>query len=87
MQQIEEVNILAKLDILKTKIKESGITITSIAKKSGMSRETLYNRLKGKGEFNASEIVVLTEILHMNKEERDEIFFGEDVAYKTTSRT
>lgn len=53
--------------LLKAKIKESGIPITFIAKKSGMSRETLYNRLKGKGEFNASETLLLRQRNHKGK--------------------
>lgn len=68
--------MMANLNMLKEKIIDSGISKTAIAKKIGISRETLYNRLKGKGEFSASEIVSLTEIFHMEKEERDEIFFS-----------
>lgn len=53
---------------------ESGMTIKAIAEKSGILRETLYNRLKGSGEFTASEIVALSNILHLSASERDEIF-------------
>ena len=62
---------------LKEKIKDSGMTMTAIASKSSMSRETLYNRLNGDGEFKASEISALTKILHLSKDERDQIFFAE----------
>lgn len=65
--------------LLKSKISESGMTMMAIAKSCNMLRETLYNRLKGKGEFSASEIMALTETLHMSKEERDAIFFNEKV--------
>lgn len=71
---------MTDFEMLKRKINESGMTITAIAKKCGILRETLYNRLKGKGEFNASEIVALANTLHMSKQERDAIFFGEKVA-------
>lgn len=53
---------------------DSGMTKTAIAKKAGMKRETLYNRLAGKGEFTASEIVGLTEALRLDKDQRDFIF-------------
>lgn len=46
----------------------------AIAEKTGILRATLYNRLKGVGEFTASEIVALTKVLHLTKPERDEIF-------------
>ncbi len=36
-------------DIIRLKkiIEDSGMTMTAIAKKAGMARETLYNRLNG----------------------------------------
>lgn len=70
---------MRKVDIqaLKNKIEESGMTMTSIARKSKISRETLYNRLNGIGEFTASEIIGLTTALNLSKSERDIIFLNE----------
>lgn len=62
--------------LLAEKIAESGITITSLASKCNMSRETYYNRMNGIGEFTASEIFAFTKVLHLSKEERDKIFFA-----------
>lgn len=59
---------------LKEKMHESGMTMVSIAKKAGISRETLYNRLNGRREFTASEIIALSEVLNLSKKERDDIF-------------
>lgn len=63
------------LELLKEKIDDSGITMVALAKKSGILRETLYNRLNGRGEFTANEIVALTKCLHLSTEEREAIFF------------
>ena len=52
------------------------MTVVAISDKSGILRETLYNRLNGKGEFTASEIVGITRTLNLSKPERDKIFFG-----------
>ncbi len=65
---------MANIALLKNKIEESGMTMTSIAKKSGILRETLYNRMNEKGDFTASEIVSLTLTLRLTKQERDNIF-------------
>ena len=62
--------------LLAEKIAESGITITALASKCNMSRETYYNRMNGIGEFTASEIFAFTKVLHLSKEERDKIFFA-----------
>lgn len=69
---------MANTELLRKKMCESGMTVTAIASKSGILRETLYNRLKD-GNFYASEIVALTNTLHLSREERDEIFLPKDV--------
>lgn len=62
---------------LKVIIKDSGMTMSAVADKSGIVRETLYNRLKGIGEFTASEITGLTQTLHLSRNDRDDIFLSE----------
>lgn len=64
------------VETLKSKMDESGMTMVNIAKKAGILRETLYNRLNGRGEFTASEIIALSEVLHLTKKERDDIFLS-----------
>ena len=66
---------MVNIKLLRKKMDESGLKITAISKQSGITRETLYNRLLGKGEFTASEIVALTKVLKLTKAEREQIFF------------
>ena len=61
--------------MLRRKMDETGMSIVAIAEKSDILRETLYNRLAGKGEFRASEIQSLTRVLNLTRQERDDIFF------------
>lgn len=67
---------MTNLKALKDSMKESGIPITTIAQRSGILRETLYNRLAGKSEFKASEIAALTLTLGLTRKQRDDIFFA-----------
>lgn len=67
---------MPNLTLLRSKIDNSGLTVTAVAKKSGLKRETLYKKLQGNSEFKASEISALTVILQMSREERDRIFFA-----------
>lgn len=60
---------------LKKCIEDSGMTIVAISEKSGILRETLYNRMKT-GDFKLSEICALSNVLRLDKEERDRIFFA-----------
>ncbi|MED9903538.1 MAG: XRE family transcriptional regulator [Lachnospiraceae bacterium] len=68
---------MTDIDALKKCMDDSGMTITAIAEKSGMLRETLYNRLKT-GDFKLSEICALSSVLRFDRDKRDEIFFKQD---------
>jgi DNA-binding phage protein len=68
------VDKMPDIKMLKDKITDSGMTVKAVAEKSGILRETLYNRLKGVGEFTASEIVSLSNVLNLSQTERDDIF-------------
>lgn len=67
---------MANINLLKSVIEESGMTMVAISEKSGISRQTLYNRMDGVGEFTASEIVGLTKALKLKKSMRDQIFLA-----------
>lgn len=62
--------------LLKQRIDESGISISFIADKIGISRETLYNKLCGKTEFKVSEVSTLARLLRLTPKEVDKIFFA-----------
>jgi DNA-binding phage protein len=68
------VDKMPDIKMPKDKITDSGMTVKAVAEKSGILRETLYNRLKGVGEFTASEIVSLSNVLNLSQTERDDIF-------------
>lgn len=59
---------------LQEVIDKSGVSIVFIAREMGKSRNRVYAILRG-ADCSASEIVSLTEILHLNRETRDAIFF------------
>jgi len=67
---------MSDLSLLKERIDDSGMTMVAVAKKAGIRRATLYNRLNGKGEFTASEIMGLMNTLNLSKPDREKIFFS-----------
>lgn len=73
-------------EMLSNEITESGITITAIAKKIGITREGFYKKLNNETEFKASEILALQKILNLSNEMRDEIFFAKEVELKSTKK-
>jgi len=65
--------------LLNEVISESGITITAIARKLGITREGLYKKMNNETEFKASEIALMQNILHLPNKKRDAIFFAAKV--------
>lgn len=65
--------------LLNEVISESGITITAIARKLGITREGLYKKMNNETEFKASEIALMQNILHLPNKKRDAIFFATKV--------
>lgn len=68
---------MVNIELLKQKIEESGYTVKYIAQSIGITRESLYNKMNRKTEFSAREIVMVTSLLKLNRDERDQIFFNE----------
>ncbi len=65
-------------ELLKLAVERSGVTITFLATRLNCSRNRVYSILRG-AECSASEIVVLSEALHLTNSERDDIFLSEKV--------
>ena len=66
------------LKYLNDRILLSRIPITAIAESMGLSRQTLYHKMKGEREFKASEVVKICDILRLTNEERTLIFFTKE---------
>lgn len=61
---------------LRNKIQASGISMVFLAKAIGITRKALYNKVNGQSEFKASEIIRISNVLHLTDQERDENFFA-----------
>ena len=63
------------LDKLKGRISSSGYKLSYIAEICGITRSSLYKKLRGDNEFNRFEIEKLKTILGLSIKEVSEIFF------------
>lgn len=68
---------------LKDEISLSGLSVTYVSKKLGISREGFYKKMLNVTEFKASEIVKLKNILKLSSKKRDEIFFNQNGEFKS----
>lgn len=67
------------LEYLNNRIDEIKIPITTIAERMGISRQSLYLKIKGEREFKASEVSKLCDILRLTDEEKTLVFFADKV--------
>ena len=64
---------------LRQAIDDNGIKLKFICEKLGLSRQGLYKKMNGWSEFTVSETKVIQQILGLSNEERDAIFFAQEV--------
>lgn len=67
------------LSYLNERIERSRIPITAIAEGLGISRQSLYHKMKGERDFKTNEVTKLCEILRLTDEEKNIIFFTSKV--------
>ena len=64
---------MTNIEMLKSKIEESGMTVTAICKKANITKRTFYNRMKNP-DFTIREALALKDTLHLSHEEMEVIF-------------
>ena len=66
-------------DLLKKVISDSGIKVSFLAEKMGISRQSLHMKINGERRFDQGEIMSLKTNLHLSDEQFMQIFFNSDV--------
>ena len=64
------------VDNLNAEIARRRLTIPVLAKKMGISKKTLYSRIKQQTSFTQKEIVSISKILELNDQQIMDIFFN-----------
>ncbi len=62
--------------LLQQTIKEKGMTTVAVCRKTGILKQTLYNRYKNPDGFKVVEINALKDVLHLTEQEYRRIFFA-----------
>lgn len=73
--------------LLKEVIRESGVKVSVLADKVGISRQSLSMKLNGERRFDQGEIMALKTSLHLSDEQFMLIFFNDDVDSLPTKET
>lgn len=71
--------------LLRRKIEESGYKLRFIAQRLGITYQCLLNKINNESEFKATEILSLCELLNINIQQKEAIFFTLNVDKTSTS--
>jgi plasmid maintenance system antidote protein VapI len=69
---------------LKGLMAERGLEVTKLASILGISRQAASDKINGKSRITLTDAQTISEALKMNSEERDLIFFADDVKSEAT---
>lgn len=69
---------------LKGLMAERGLEVTKLASILGISRQAASDKINGKSRITITDAQTISEALKMNSEERDLIFFADDVKSEAT---
>ena len=65
---------------LNAEIARCSLSIPTLAEKIGMSKKTLYSRMRGETVFNQTEITKISRVLNLNDKQIFDIFFTDLVS-------
>lgn len=74
-----EVKKMVNTQLLDSKIENSGLKIGHIADSLGLSRFGFDKKRKGVIKFRKPEIYVLCDLLHLTEDDKQKIFFADEV--------
>ena len=72
---------MVNVNKLKAKIVEMELNVDELSEKIGMDRATFYRRLSVGGQTFSKEADAISRELNLTKEEVNEVFFSQFVAY------
>ena len=76
-QQEGRLMAMVDIDFLKYKIKQCGYpTLEKFADALGLTLQGLLYKLNGARDFKLSEILQISQMLELNQDERNRIFFN-----------
>ena len=65
---------------LNAEIARNGLSIPKLASLIGISKKAMYARMRGNVDFSQSEIVKISDVLHLNNDRILSIFFADKVS-------
>lgn len=71
---------MTNVNLLKEKIKESGLKHKYIAERLGMTPQGLYKKLSDSSDWFFSQVMVMKELLRLSDDEVNKIFYAKEVA-------
>ena len=71
---------MLKANALRASMVENNCSVRELAEICGLKPKAFYQRLHGRVDFRAGEIIKCSGRLHLSVEKRNQIFFAEEVS-------
>jgi len=69
---------LVKTELLKSKIKEKGLSVADVANEIGVNPSTLFRKFQSGGNaFTVGQVAEISTLLELTKDEVNHIFFDD----------
>ena len=63
-------------ELIKSQMVKNKINAESMSNELGINMTTFYRKLNGESEFNRQEMGIIRNVLSLNKDDMDSIFFA-----------
>lgn len=70
---------MVDVQLLQDTQRESGVTVTAMCRKAGMTKQNYYQKLKNTRNFTQSNISGIKKALHLSDDDIVRIFFADEV--------
>ena len=70
---------MVNTSVLDLKIEQSGLRTSYIIEKIGISKQAFYKKKENKTPFRIAEMYVLSDLLNLSDQEKQNIFFADEV--------
>lgn len=75
---------MVNLNKLKGLMAERGLKVDELAKRLNLSRQSASDKINGRRSISLVDAMTISEALGMSSEERDAVFFADDVKREAT---
>ncbi len=84
---IKKKEFMANTSLLKSKINESGLRTSYIAKSLNITKQAFYNKINNRSDFTVEQAFKLQKLLKLDTTTFRSVFFADDITFNAIKET